>query len=170
MCWKLLCPPLVALRPSLTKFISIVNWFIFILPCPLLAIALKCNFQDKIAEKYIDFTDDNARASAERCRHLLTDLERNLVANLKDGKYAKSGGFAEYQEEVQVIRAQYENTPALGVQVRLSGHHCRVCLGTWSRCSGKNLGDGTIRIISQLFPHPLQNLLFYSFSNISIQV
>ena len=73
--------------------------------------------QDKIAEKYVDFTDDNARASTERCRQLLVQLEQNLVANLKDGKYAKSGGFAEYQEEVQVISAQYESTPNLGVQV-----------------------------------------------------
>ncbi len=76
-------------------------------------------FQEQIDKNYLEITEANAKASAEKCRRLLAELERTLVTNLKDGRYAKSGGFIEYQEELQMIRAKYESTPGLGVQVRL---------------------------------------------------
>ena len=67
----------------------------------------------------MEITNANAETSTAKCRRLLAELEQNLVTNLKEGKYAKSGGFVEYQEEVQKIRGRYESTAGLGVQVRL---------------------------------------------------
>ncbi len=76
--------------------------------------------KEQIRQKYLKFSEANSKASEEKCKKLLEELEENLMTNLKEGKYTKSGGFADYQEEVQMITALYESIPDLGVQVRAS--------------------------------------------------
>ena len=72
---------------------------------------------------HLKFKEDNYKASAKHCRKLLAKLEQNLKLNLKEGRYAKSGGFEEYQEDVEMIENQYETT--LGLRPRNQYHSSR---------------------------------------------
>ena len=74
-------------------------------------------FQDTIAVKYVEYTSDNEEASKQKCWALLRSLEEQLMAKYIDGKYAKNGGFAEFQEELNAISSKYELGIGLGVKV-----------------------------------------------------
>ena len=53
-----------------------------------------------------------------KCRQLLAQLEQTLSEKLKAGKYAKKGGFAEFQQDLQKIQKEYNTHTDLGVQVQ----------------------------------------------------
>ncbi len=74
-------------------------------------------FQDSIAVKYIEYTSNNEEASKQKCWAFLRSLEEPLMNKYKDGKYAKNGGFAEFQEELNAITSKYELGGGLGVKV-----------------------------------------------------
>ncbi|XP_063061949.1 guanylate-binding protein 1-like isoform X2 [Engraulis encrasicolus] len=71
---------------------------------------------EKIGQLFDRLADENMQASEERCRKILSDLYATVAANIKNGAYAKSGGFKVYSDHRDAVVAQYRQHANKGMK------------------------------------------------------
>ncbi len=77
-------------------------------------------FQEEIEALFHKYITMNEESSVSRCKKLLGQLGGDLTKKLQNGSFLKSGGFAEFQEEVtkvQKLYSDYAKNTNLGVKV-----------------------------------------------------
>ncbi|KAL2086085.1 hypothetical protein ACEWY4_017144 [Coilia grayii] len=62
---------------------------------------------EKVANLYEQVITENMNASEKMCRKLLSDLYANIAGNIKQGVYAKPGGYEAYCRERDAMVAKY---------------------------------------------------------------
>ena len=74
--------------------------------------------QTRAVEIFDGLRKANSKASMCRCQNFLSELDKILLQNkLKNGRYARSGGFDDFEWDLKELQRQYEFHTCLGQQV-----------------------------------------------------
>ncbi len=73
--------------------------------------------QARIEGSLKQYMKQNEKASIEKCQALLEQLEASLMTKLQNGSYARNGGYADFQQDLQEIQRKYKTHTDLGVKV-----------------------------------------------------
>ncbi|XP_070261634.1 guanylate-binding protein 1-like [Myotis yumanensis] len=71
---------------------------------------------DQLEKKRDDFCKENMKASSDRCSALLKDIFHSLEEDIKQGVYAKPGGYHLLMQTVQELKKKYLQEPRKGIQ------------------------------------------------------
>uniref|UniRef100_UPI00398E97A4 guanylate-binding protein 1-like n=1 Tax=Pristiophorus japonicus TaxID=55135 RepID=UPI00398E97A4 len=68
----------------------------------------------ELQKHYFEFCDKNEAASMEMCTNLLESLSSEMEKKLRDGFYARPGGYQLYDEDRQKVISQFHSTAGKG--------------------------------------------------------
>uniref|UniRef100_UPI00398F6C1B guanylate-binding protein 1-like n=1 Tax=Pristiophorus japonicus TaxID=55135 RepID=UPI00398F6C1B len=72
--------------------------------------------EDTIKTLYQKYCQQNEKASEDKCRALLDSLQEPIADRLKNGQYAKPGGYNLYAADQQMLECMYSQAPGKGIK------------------------------------------------------
>ena len=74
--------------------------------------------QETIETFWKEFRAKNEAASEKKCKKVLDDLRKSMQEKIETEKYSRAGGYADFQNDRDAIRQEYQGHNELGVKVR----------------------------------------------------
>ncbi len=62
--------------------------------------------------------ESNSKASVDKCKQALFQMGKSINDKMQAGQYARSGGYAEFQQDLHRVTTQYQDCTGLGLEVR----------------------------------------------------
>ena len=90
--------------------------------------------QEKVSKLYDQLITLNMEASEKLCRNLLLDLYGPIAGNIKQGTYAKSGGYEIYCRDRDAMVAKYQQHGKKGMKVSDRAVCVCVCVCVCEMC------------------------------------